>query len=130
MLGQPEVWLFFTAGFGCTQRLPRIIGRGRASLMLFTGGAFTAEEALAMGLIDKVVPHEQLGDECTKFAEKISKQDLFAVRQTKACIRNGLEAGLSAGLSYESQAFGLCFSEPGQQSLMQAFMEKSAKKSS
>lgn len=122
--GQPEVGLGITAGFGGTQRLPRLIGRGAASLLLFSGEMIDAGEALRVGLVDKVVPHEELDSFVDALAEKIAHQASFAVQQSKRCIRHGIESGLEAGLSYEAQAFGLCFSTQDQKSRMEAFVNR------
>ena len=112
--GQPEVGLGITAGFGGTQRLPRLVGRGAASLLLFSGNMIDAAEALRIGLVDKIVPHDALAAEVSA----------LAVQQTKRCIRHGLESGLESGLSYEAQAFGLCFSTKEQKDRMRAFVNR------
>lgn len=70
--GQPEVGLGITAGFGGTQRLPRLVGRGAASLLLFSGNMIDAAEALRIGLVDKIVPHDALAAEVSALAEGIA----------------------------------------------------------
>lgn len=123
--GQPEVGLGITAGFGGTQRLPRLVGRGAASLLLFLLGKHDrAAEALRIGLVDKIVPHDALAAEVSALAEGIARQAPYAVQQTKRCIRHGLESGLESGLSYEAQAFGLCFSTKEQKDRMRAFVNR------
>ncbi|MFQ9866547.1 MAG: enoyl-CoA hydratase-related protein [Bilophila wadsworthia] len=122
--GQPEVGLGITAGFGGTQRLPRLVGRGAASLLLFSGNMIDAAEALRIGLVDKIVPHDALAAEVSALAEGIARQARCAVQQTKRCIRHGLESGLESGLSYEAQAFGLCFSTKEQKDRMRAFVNR------
>ena len=122
--GQPEVGLGITAGFGGTQRLPRLVGRGAASLLLFSGNMIDAAEALRIGLVDKIVPHDALAAEVSALAEGIARQARCAVQQTKRCIRHGLESGLESGLSYEAQAFGLCFSTQDQKDRMRAFVNR------
>lgn len=122
--GQPEVGLGITAGFGGTQRLPRLIGRGPASLLLFSGDMIGADEALRVGLADRVVPHDRLREETMLLARSIASRAAGAVQQTKRCIRSGLESGLAAGLSYESQAFGLCFSTRDQKDRMESFLKR------
>ena len=116
--GQPEV------GLGSTQRLPRLVGRGAASLLLFSGKMIDAAEALRIGLVDKIVPHDALAAEVSALAEGIARQARCAVQQTKRCIRHGLESGLESGLSYEAQAFGLCFSTKDQKDRMDAFVNR------
>ncbi|MFR6519472.1 MAG: enoyl-CoA hydratase-related protein [Bilophila wadsworthia] len=91
--GQPEVGLGIMAGFGGTQRLPRLVGRGAASLLLFSGNMIDAAEALRIGLVDKIVPHDALAAEVSALAEGIARQACCAVQQTKRCIRHGLESG-------------------------------------
>ena len=113
--GQPEVGLGITAGFGGTQRLPRLVGRGKM---------IDAAEALRIGLVDKIVPHDALAAEVSALAEGIARQARCAVQQTKRCIRHGLESGLESGLSYEAQAFGLCFSTKDQKDRMDAFVNR------
>ncbi|MFR7887748.1 MAG: enoyl-CoA hydratase-related protein [Bilophila wadsworthia] len=90
--GQPEVGLGITAGFGGTQRLPRLVGRGAASLLLFSGNMIDAAEALRIGLVDKIFPHDALAAEVSALAEGIARQARCAVQQTKRCIRHGLES--------------------------------------
>ncbi|MEF2677882.1 MAG: enoyl-CoA hydratase-related protein, partial [Bilophila wadsworthia] len=111
-------------GFGGTQRLPRLVGRGAASLLLFSGNMIDAAEALRIGLVDKIVPHDALAAEVSALAEGIARQARCAVQQTKRCIRHGLESGLESGLSYEAQAFGLCFSTKEQKDRMRAFVNR------
>jgi len=122
--GQPEVGLGITAGFGGTQRLARLIGVGRAKELLFTGEMIDAEEAYRIGLVNKVVPGDQLLEEAIKLANKIKRNDPLAVRLTKEAINTGLEAGLNEGLLFEEKAFALCFSNEGQRKRMEAFLNK------
>lgn len=83
-----------------------------------------AAEALRIGLVDKIVPHDALAAEVSALAEGIARQAPYAVQQTKRCIRHGLESGLESGLSYEAQAFGLCFSTKEQKDRMRAFVNR------
>ncbi len=122
--GQPEVGLGITAGFGGTQRLARLIGAGRAKELLFTGEVITAEEACRIGLVNRVVPGDQLLEEALKLASKITRNDPLAVRLTKEAINTGLETGLKEGLRFEEKAFALCFSNEGQRKRMEAFLNK------
>ncbi len=123
--GQPEVGLGITAGFGGTQRLARIVGVGRAKELLFTGEIIDAEEAFRIGLINKVVPGDQLLKEANKLAAEITKNDPLAVKLSKEAVNFGLEKGLKQGLLFEEKAFALCFSNEGQQKRMEAFLNKS-----
>ncbi len=122
--GQPEVGLGIPAGFGGTQRLPRLIGPGRAKLLLYTADRIRADEAYRIGLVDMVVPAAELMASALGLAEKIRKQRKFAVQQTKKCIAKGLESSLDAGLSYEAQAFGLCCATTDQKEAMNGFLAK------
>lgn len=126
-IGQPEVGLGITAGFGGTQRLPRHIGAAKASYMLFTGAPIDAATALAYGLVSEVVAPEKLLDRAIEIAQLIKKADKCAVQQTKKAIQRGLEAPMSTGMEFEAQAFAVCFSEPGQKTRMHAFTSKSKK---
>ena len=125
--GQPEVGLGITPGFGGSQRLTRLVGRGIASLLLFTGKMISAEEALRIGLADMVVPHEELEQTVLELARKIMSNSSLAVEQTKKCIRHGLESGLEAGIAYEAQAFALCFSSEDRKNRMTSFLNRSKK---
>lgn len=122
--GQPEVSLAITAGFGGTQRLPRLVGRGGAALLLLGGGTIKAPEALSMGLVDRVVAPENLRESVMELARTIAGHNPDAVRHTKLCIRHGLESGLEAGLSFEAQSFGLCFATGAPKKAMTAFVNK------
>ncbi len=125
--GQPEVGLGITPGYGGTQRLPRLIGVGKAKYLNYTADIIDAATALEWGLVDFVVEPEALMDKAMDIARKIMKQRNFAVRQAKQCIRRGLEASLPTGLEFEAQAFGLCFTHPDQKEAMTAFVNKNKK---
>ena len=122
--GQPEVGLGIPAGFGGTQRLPRMIGASRAKMLLYTGDRIKADEAFRIGLADMIVPAADLMAEAMKLAGKICKQRKFAVQQSKKCVQKGLESSFEAGSSYEAQAFGMCFATDDQKKAMQAFLTK------
>lgn len=122
--GQPEVGLGITPGFGGTQRLARLVGPGRAKYLILSGELIPAEQAYRIGLVDLVVPADELQSKAQALAEKIAKNGAFAVAQAKRAIDAGLDSGLEAGLRYETQAFGLCFTAPDQKNFMQAFIDK------
>ncbi len=122
--GQPEVGLGITPGFGGTQRLARLVGPGRAKYLILSGEIIRAQEAYQIGLVDLLVPAEELQSKAQALAEKIAKNGTFAVAQSKQAINAGLDSGLAAGLSYEAQACGMCFSHPDQKKFMQAFVDK------
>jgi len=123
-LGQPEVGLGITPGFGGTQRLPRIVGLSKAKELIFTARTISAEEALRIGLVSQVVPGEELMGTAMELAASIAKNAQIAVRQSKAAISKGMQCDIVTGLAFEAQAFGLCFSTEDQKDAMNAFVNK------
>ncbi|MFH0916449.1 MAG: enoyl-CoA hydratase-related protein [bacterium] len=121
--GHPEVSLGIMPGWGGTQLLPRLIGVGRAKELIFSGRLMGAEEALACGLVNRVVAPEELEAEVRRLAEAIIRQGPLGVRRAKLAVNRGLDAGLDAGCELEASFFGLCFG-PEQQEGMTAFLEK------
>ena len=122
--GQPEVGLGITPGFGGTQRLTRVVGRGQAKELIYTGGMIGAEDAKAIGLVNKVVPQEELMPAVLKLAGKIAKNAPVAVQLSKAAINRGINCDVVTGIAYEAEVFGLCFSTNDQKEGMAAFVEK------
>ena len=122
--GQPEVGLGITPGFGGTQRLTRVGGRGQAKELIYTGGMIGAEDAKAIGLVNKVVPQEELMPAVLKLAGKIAKNAPVAVQLSKAAINRGINCDVVTGIAYEAEVFGLCFSTNDQKEGMAAFVEK------
>ncbi|MCD6187773.1 MAG: enoyl-CoA hydratase/isomerase family protein [Desulfuromusa sp.] len=122
--GQPEVNLGIIPGFGGTQRLARLIGKGRAMEMILTGEMIDATEAYRIGLANKVVPLDQLLDTTKKMAAAIISKGSYAVQLAKEAIRNGLELDLERANQYEAELFGLCFATVDQKEGMKAFLEK------
>ncbi|MDX2494532.1 MAG: enoyl-CoA hydratase-related protein [Desulfuromusa sp.] len=122
--GQPEVNLGVIPGFGGTQRLARLIGKGRALELIFTGAMIDAAEAYRIGLANKVVPLDQLLETAKKMADSIIRKGPYAVRLAKEAVRNGLELDLERANQYEAELFGLCFATADQKEGMQAFLEK------
>lgn len=122
--GQPEVNLGVIPGFAGTQRLPRLIGKGRASELIFTGDMIDAQEAYRIGLVNKVVPQDQLIPVCREMASKIASRGPVAVRLSKEAINNGTEMDLARACVLEADTFALCFSSPEQKEGMRAFLEK------
>ena len=125
-LGQPEVKLGLVGGFGGTQRLPRLVGRGAAMKLLLTGGMIGAQEALRIGLVDEVVPAEVLTERARALALEIAANAPVAVRQTMLAVDRGLDIGLDAGLAVEAEAFGACCATADMQEGTRAFLEKRA----
>ena len=122
--GQPEVGLGITPGFGGTQRLTRVVGRGHAKELIYTGGMIDAEKAKAIGLVNEVFPQEELMPAAVKLAKKIAKNAPIAVQLSKAAINRGINCDVVTGIAYEAEVFGLCFSTNDQKEGMAAFVEK------
>jgi len=122
--GQPEVNLGVIPGFGGTQRLPRLVGKGRAKQILFTGDMLDAAEAVRIGLANQAVPAEQLLETAQAMAAKIAAKGQVAVRFAKEAVNNGLELDLDRANHYEAELFGLCFASEDQKEGMAAFLEK------
>ena len=126
--GQPEVGLGITPGFGGTQRLARIVGTGRAMELIFTARTIDAAQAEKIGLVNAVCAPEELMDKAMEMAEMIAAQAQVAVRESKRCIRKGIQTDINTGLAFEAEAFGLCFSTEDQKEGMSAFLEKRKEK--
>ncbi|WP_186564925.1 enoyl-CoA hydratase-related protein [Lawsonibacter celer] len=125
---QPEVGLGITPGFGGTQRLPRIVGTGRAMELILSGRQIDAVEAERIGLVNRVLPHDQLMAAAEELARSFLANAQIAVRQAKRCIRKGTQTDIDTGVAYEAEAFGLCFSTEDQTEGMSAFVEKRKEK--
>lgn len=122
--GQPEVNLGVIPGFGGTQRLVRLIGKGRASELIYTGDMIDAAEALRIGLVNKVVPANDLLPVAQKMAAKIVTKGSIAIGLAKSAINNGSETDLARACAHEADLFGICFATADQKEGMQAFLEK------
>jgi len=123
-VGFPETTLGIHPGFGGTQRTAKIAGLAKAKELIFTGKMITAQEAYEMGLINKVVPHDQLMNEVMAIAEKIKANGPVAIRFAKECIDKSLSLDNKEGLMLEAKDFGLCFATKDQKEGMTAFVEK------
>jgi enoyl-CoA hydratase len=121
--GQPEVNLGMIPGYGGTQRLPRLIGLGNALYLLMTAERIGAEEALRMGLIQKVVEPGQLMEEALKIARTILSKGPEAIRKVKYVTRRGIQEDFMKGCELESQYFSTQFKAEGEEG-MKAFLEK------
>ena len=128
VFGQPEVGLGITPGFGGTQRLARLIGPGYAKQMIYTARNIKADEALRVGLVNQVVPQEELMPTAEKLASGIAKNAPIAVRQCKKAINEGLELKMDDAIVLEEKLFGDCFETHDQVEGMTAFMEKRKEK--
>ncbi|HHV71971.1 MAG TPA: crotonase [Clostridia bacterium] len=122
--GQPEINLGTIPGFAGTQRLPRLVGKTKAKELIYLGEMIDAEEAYRIGLVNKVVPAEQLLAEAEKIAEKIVAKSGIALKLAKSAIDTGLETDFLTGQNIEAQLFGLTFATEDQKEGMSAFLEK------
>ncbi|MBU5638907.1 enoyl-CoA hydratase/isomerase family protein [Geomonas sp. Red69] len=122
--GQPEVNIGILPGFGGSQRLPRLVGKGRALEIILTGEMVDAAEALRIGLVNKVVPQQELLGEAQRLAAKIAAKGRVAVRLCKEAVVNGLEMDLARACAYEAELFGYSFATADQKEGMGAFLEK------
>ena len=126
IFGQPEAKLGVIPCFGGTQRLPRLVGTGRAKELIYTGRQVKAEEACAIGLVNKVVPHEALTDEAMAMMKQILSMAPMAVRYAKVAVNRGIEVDLRAGLELEKDICAITFGSQDKQEGMDAFLEKRA----
>jgi enoyl-CoA hydratase len=122
--GQPEINLGIIPGFGGTQRLPRLVGKGVAKELCMTGVMITAGEAKEMGLVNKVFPRDKLWEETVKTANLIASRGKVSLRAVKQCVDRGYDTDLRRGCQIEAEAFGLCMSSPDAKEGMSAFLEK------
>ncbi|MBW1659209.1 MAG: enoyl-CoA hydratase/isomerase family protein [Deltaproteobacteria bacterium] len=122
--GLPEVTLGIFPGFGGTQRLPRLIGKSRAKELIFTGKMISAAEAYEMGMVNKVVPLDQLMDAVKEVATQIAKNGPIAVYVAKNLVDVGYDIPLDDGCLMESRSFGMCCSTEDKKEGMKAFLEK------
>jgi enoyl-CoA hydratase len=123
-IGFPETGLGIFPGFGGTQRAAKLVGLAKAKELIFTAKMINAQEAYEMGLVNKVVPHDQLMAEVQAVAEQIKAKGPFAVRLAKQCVNKSLYLGMDEALMLEAKDFGLCFATKDQKEGMAAFVEK------
>jgi enoyl-CoA hydratase len=122
--GQPEINLGVIPGAGGTQRLTRAVGKALAMEMVLNNRQLSAEEALRLGLVNRVVPVERYLDEALQLASEIAARAPVAVRLAKEAINHAFESFLSDGLADERRAFYMLFATQDQKEGMQAFVEK------
>jgi len=122
--GQPEVKLGITPGYGGTQRLPRIVGKGNALHLLLTGEQVDAREALRIGLVTRVVPADRLLAEADTLMRVILANGPLALKLTMEAVDRGLEMTLEEGLALEADAFGLVAATDDMKEGLHAFLEK------
>lgn len=123
-MGQPEVKLGLIPGFGGTQRLARLVGKGKALELILSGKMIDSQEALTIGLLNRVVPHEELSSTCEAFAREIAANAPLALEYSIQAVNKGLDQTLEEGLLLEAKLFGdACATEDSKEGT-QAFLEK------
>ena len=123
-LGLPETGLGIIPGYGGTQRLPRLVGKGRAMEMILTGNMIDAAEALEIGLVNKVVPYEELFPLVQKVAGKLAAKSSLTLRLAMKSVAEGIQMNQDSGCRLEAALFGICSSSDDAREGCQAFMEK------
>lgn len=123
-MGLTETRLAIIPGAGGTQRLPRLVGRGKAKELIFTGRRIGAEEALDIGLVNKICDQKDLLEECKKMAAMICETGPIAIEQAKYAINYGIEADLHTGLALESNAYWVTIPTEDRLEGLAAFKEK------
>jgi enoyl-CoA hydratase len=122
--GQPEIKLGLIPGGGGTQRLPRLVGLGHAMRLTLTGDMIGAAEAKEIGLVEMVVPHEELRAKTLELAQRIATMSPLTVKVTKEALRASERLPLDEGIVYERDLFCLCFSTADMKEGVAAFLEK------
>ncbi len=124
LFGLPEINLGLIPGFGGTQRLARLVGPNKAKEMVFTGKNISAQEALKLGIVNKICSPDTLMEEVLKTANLIASKGKVALRSAKEVIQNGLNTDLETGNRIENDVFGLTMSSPDAKEGTSAFLEK------
>jgi enoyl-CoA hydratase len=122
--GQPEINLGIIPGIGGTQNLVRLVGVAKAKELVFSGDTLDAKTALSLGLVNNVVPADQLMNEAKAFAQKLSGKSSIALAFAKKAMNGGLEVGPYSGANLENECFAACFATEDQKEGMSAFLEK------
>ncbi|WP_210241875.1 MULTISPECIES: enoyl-CoA hydratase-related protein [Bradyrhizobium] len=124
--GQPEVKLGLLPGGGGTQRLPRLVGKGRALQLILSGGIISAQEAYRIGLVNEVVPAADLITRAEAILNEIAANAPIAVKYALDAVNHGMEASQAEGLALEASYFGLCAGTEDKKEGTSAFLEKRA----
>ena len=124
LLGVPEINIGIIPGGGGTQRLPRLVGLGPATELIMLGEPIKADKAEKIGLVNKVVPFDQLDAEVEALAKKLMKKSSMALRSAKIAIKKGISVDLKHGLQMEQDVFAVLFGTQDQKEGMAAFVEK------
>jgi len=123
-LGQPEILLGLIPGAGGTQRLARLVGPSKAKDLIFTGRQVKADEALAIGLVDRVVPAAEVYEQAHAWAAKLAAGPAIALRAAKECVDGGLETDIDTGLAIERSWFAGLFATEDREIGMRSFVEE------
>jgi enoyl-CoA hydratase/carnithine racemase len=126
--GQPEVKLGVMPGYGGTQRMPRLVGRGRALKLILSGDIIDAAEAYRIGLVDELVPYAQVIERAETVLKKIIANAPLSVKYALEAVNKGLEASVAEGLLIEASLFAVCASTDDKREGTSAFLEKRAPK--
>ena len=124
LFGQPEINLGIIPGFGGTQRLSRLVGKAMAKEMCMTGINISAQEAMRIGLVNRLFPPEMLWEETMKTANLLASKGKVSMRAIKRCIDRGFDQDVATGCYMEADAFGICLTSPDGKEGMSAFLEK------
>ncbi len=124
LFGQPEVKLGILPGFSGSVRLPRLVGQGMAKEIIYTGRNLKADEALRIGLINRITTIEELMPTCIKTAQQIAANAPIAVAHAKQSINQNQDLNIAAAIELENKLFGKCFATADQKEGMAAFLEK------
>jgi enoyl-CoA hydratase len=122
--GQPEVNLGIIPGYGGTQRLPRLVGKGMAKYLIFGAEMIDADEAYRIGLVQKVIPAEKLIPEAEKYARAVMSKAPIAIKMAKIAINIGMNLDLKSGVAYEAEAYVGTFCSEDRVEGMKAFVDK------
>jgi len=124
--GQPEIGVGVIPGGGATQILPRLVGEKKAKELVFTGDFISADEAFKLGLVNKVVPKEKLGDAVEELLGKLKSKSPAILKLAKIAVNKSFEMPLSTGMASEVELFAMCFATEDQKEGTKAFLEKRA----
>lgn len=122
--GQPEINLGIIPGFGGTQRLSRLVGKAMAKELCMSGVIISAQEAKEIGLVNKVLPAENLWEGTMKTAKVLASKGKVSMRAAKRCIDRGFDLDVRSGCYLEADAFGMCMASPDGKEGMSAFLQK------
>ncbi|MCQ4080479.1 enoyl-CoA hydratase-related protein [Streptomyces sp. RB6PN25] len=123
-LGQPEILLGLIPGAGGTQRLSRLVGPAKAKDLIFTGRQVRADEALSIGLVDRVVPDAEVYEQAHAWAAQLAQGPAYALRAAKEAVDGGLETDLETGLTIERTLFAGLFATEDRETGMRSFVEE------